>query len=257
MASAPTVPRRRRPGAELRRLRRLIALGRVGIVYPVNHGATQVTGGGGTPATETRGPRPATTLLPSGPPRPQILASRESVQLNVPIAQSRITAIAYHRVAGAETLDLRPHGRLLNAGLFRDLERRMLGTSDPGGPDYFIADGSTASVDVGAPAGTQVYAPVDGHVIGILPNMVNGEARGSFIQIQPNDNPAEIVQLSHIVERPGNEVYVGKSVTASRTLIGTVEDLSGVLELTLARYTRDAGNHVHIEVQPSTNIPIP
>ena len=44
---------------------------------------------------------------------------------------------------------------------------------------------------------------------------------------------------------------VGKPVTAAETKLGTVIDLSTVLTQELAKYTSDAGNHVHIEVRPA------
>ena len=38
---------------------------------------------------------------------------------------------------------------------------------------------------------------------------------------------------------------------AARTRLGTVIDLSRVITQELAKYTSDAGNHVHLEVGPA------
>ena len=200
------------------------------------------------------GPKQA-ALLPSGPPRPQLLATREALRLYVPVAQRRITAIAYHRIDGADTLSIEPKGRLLNAGLVEGLEQRLLGSSNPAGPAYYVTDGSTASVDVGAPAGTTVYSPVTGQIVGITPYVVNGSSHGSSIQIQPDADPGVVVVVSNVLE--SRALAVGGRVSASQSLLGTIEDMSRVLDQHLARYTQDAGNHVHLEVQPSTAIPIP
>jgi hypothetical protein len=204
-----------------------------------------------TPDADTPGPRPATALLPSGPPKPQRLATHDGVQLWVPIEASRITAILYHRVAGGRALDLQPQGRLLNAGLVKGLGRRVFDPSDAKGPEYLVS-GSPDSVDVGAVAGTQVYSPVDGQIVAIQPNIVNGALNGSFISIQPHDNPGLVIVVSHVLERPELPGSDG-----GPTPIGTVEDLSDVMEQELARFTQDVGNHVHIEAQLSTAIPIP
>ena len=46
-------------------------------------------------------------------------------------------------------------------------------------------------------------------------------------------------------------LQVGDPVTASRTPLGKVVDLSGVLDQTVAKYTADAGNHVSLSLGPS------
>ena len=99
------------------------------------------------------------------------------MNLYVPIDRARITAIVYHRVDGSDTLDLTPSGNLLNAGIVDRIERQIVGSTATG-PDYFIASGSTASVDVGAGAGTQVYSPVNGTIVGITPMILNGARVG-------------------------------------------------------------------------------
>jgi hypothetical protein len=229
------------------------------VVSAVTLGSTLRSGASPAADAVTPGPRPATALLPSGPPTPQRLATHDGVQLWVPIEQSRITAILYHRVAGGRALDLEPHGRLLNAGLVKGLGRRVWDPSDAKGPEYLVS-GSTASVDVGAVAGTQVYSPVDGQIVAIQPNIVNGTLNGSFISIQPHDNPGVVIVVSHVLERPelsvGTEVHAGAG-SGGPTLLGTVEDLSDVMDQELARFTQDVGNHVHLEAQLGTAIPIP
>src|SRR5262249_58632739 len=45
------------------------------------------------------GPAPANRLLPSGPPSPQVVALEGALRIQLPIAQSRLTAIGYHASA--------------------------------------------------------------------------------------------------------------------------------------------------------------
>ena len=52
--------------------------------------------GNGAAPVRTTAPAPATRLLPSGPPQPQVVAMWESLRLELPIAQGRVTAIGYH-----------------------------------------------------------------------------------------------------------------------------------------------------------------
>src|SRR5207244_5071162 len=106
-----------------------------------------------------------------------------------------------------------------------------------------------ASLDVGAASGTDVYAPVDGTIVGLTSYVVKGRAFGVRLDIQPTNAPSLVVSVSPV--RPDPSLTVGSSVAASRSKIGSVVDLSGVERLALARYTRDAGNHVSIVVRPS------
>ena len=60
----------------------------------------------------------------------------------------------------------------------------------------------TGSVDVGAVAGTRVYSPVDGTVVGIRSYVLDGSPHGSVLQIQPTSTPADIVTLTNIRTSP-------------------------------------------------------
>ena len=66
--------------------------------------------GWGTPAeTVSTAPAPAQRLLPTGPPQPQVVAVHNSLQLRVPVAQQRISAVGYHAVDNG-ALPLEPVG---------------------------------------------------------------------------------------------------------------------------------------------------
>jgi murein DD-endopeptidase MepM/ murein hydrolase activator NlpD len=216
-------------------------------------------GSGSTPTQVTSTPAPSQRLLPAGPPRPQVVALRGSLRLQLPIDQSRVTAIGYH-AAGGGALALDPVGRQANEGLFARIARRLFG-NDGGGLTYYKLGGEsgadTSALDVGAPPGTDVYSPVDGTIVGITPYVVNEDARryGKRIDIQPTAAPSYVVTLTHL--RPDPALTVGSTVAAARSKIGTVLDFSKVERQALARYTRDAGNHVSVEVHPAATLALP
>jgi hypothetical protein len=200
------------------------------------------------------GPAPATRLLPAGPPRPQVVAFRGSLRIQMPVAQSRVTAVGYHASSGG-ALALSPIGRQANAGLLARIARRLLGTGGTGLAYYLLggSDGPATSVlNVGAPPGTDVYAPVDGTIVGITDYVISGRKRGARIDIQPSGAASIVVSLTHL--RPDPALTVGSTVTAASSKVGTLLDLADVERQALARYTNDAGNHVAVEVHPAATL---
>jgi murein DD-endopeptidase MepM/ murein hydrolase activator NlpD len=200
---------------------------------------------------------PSKRLNPAPPPRPQAIALRGPLKLQLPIHQQRVTAIGYHAAASG-ALALEPVGSQANQGFLRRVARRVFGGGD-GGIRYYELGGeggpSTAVLNVGAPSGTDVYAPVDGTVVGLASHIVSGRKYGARIDVQPSDAPSLVVSITHLRADPALEV--GDSVAASRSKIGSVIDFSKVEQQALARYTQDAGNHVAIEVQPAPTLAIP
>src|SRR5205814_50929 len=61
------------------------------------------------------GPAPANRLLPSGPPSPQVVALEGALRIQLPIAQSRVTALGYH-ASGDGAIALQPLGSGCAAG---------------------------------------------------------------------------------------------------------------------------------------------
>jgi hypothetical protein len=208
-----------------------------------------LTAFGSSPSKPTQmRPASANRFLPAGQPRPQVAALRGSLRLQLPIAQRRISAIGYHAVGGG-ALSLEPVGRQANEGLFQRVARKLFGGTERG-LSYYMLGGETgpgtASLDVGAAPGTDVYSPVDGTIVGITPLTLRGKTFGARIDIQPTSAPALVVRVTHL--RPDPALTVGSSVAASISKIGSVIDFSQVERQALARYTQDAGNHASIEV---------
>lgn len=250
MISSRTPPRRyaRRRVDHRRRNRRraglvlVVALLAVGVLHLLTRGHKEQA----SPALATPA---AVSEAPDGPPTLESLATAgDGLQMDVPITQKRITAIVYHG-GGTQLVALTPAGHQHNADLLTRISNMLSDNSDSSGPGYYIdssgAGPETGSVDVGAMAGTSVYAPADGRVVSVQPYVISGKTYGSVIQIQPSTAPTLILTITNVKRSPG--IVVGKPVTAAETKLGSVIDLSTVLTQELAKYTSDAGNHVHIE----------
>jgi murein DD-endopeptidase MepM/ murein hydrolase activator NlpD len=263
--TVPTMPSPRAPGqarrtskaraAARRRARRIAGLIAVSIALLVTFALTAF-GSGASPPTQIR-PAPANRLLPAGQPHPQVVALHGSLRLQLPIDQSRVTAIGYH-AAGGGAIALDPVGRQANEGLFARIARKLFGGGGNGLTYYQLGGDegpATAALDVGAAVGTDVYSPVDGTVVGITPLMLRGKVYGARIDIQPTNEPALIVRLTHL--RPDPALTVGSSVAASISKIGSIIDFSHVEKQALARYTQDAGNHVSTELHRPATLAIP
>ena len=242
--------------ARARRARRIAALAVVTTVVVATSLLTAF-GTGGRPLTDTTGPAPSQRLLPSGPPRPQIVAVRETLRIQLPIDQARVTAIGYH-ASGAGVLALEPLGTQANAGILRRLRDRLFG-EDVSALRYYLLEGGvgakTGGMDVGAPPGTDVYAPVDGTVIAISDRILDGKRAGVRIDVQPAGNPSLVVSLTNLTPDPA--LTVGSTVAAARTKIGRVIDLTKVERAALARFTQDEGQHVHLEVRTAASLGSP
>lgn len=206
-------------------------------------------GSGRPSAVQSVGPAPANRLLPAGPPAPQVVALEGSLRIQLPVAQSRLTALGYH-AAGDGALPLRALGSQANPGTITRLARRVFGGGRAALRWFQLAGGegaATAALDVGALPGVDVYSPVDGIVIGLVPYIVNGKRFGSEIDIQPTGAPSRVVAVTHV--KPDPSLTVGSSVASGTSKLGIVLDFSRVEQQALAKYTQDAGNHVEIAVR--------
>jgi len=213
-------------------------------------------GSGGGTVVGAGMPASASRLLPAGPPKPLVIAVQGALRIQLPINERKVTAIGYHG-ADPEALALDPLGRQANEGLFSRLFHRIFGGGGGGIAYYQLGGGegpSTGSLNVGAAPGTEVYAPVDGTVVGLRAYILDGTTYGSVIDVQPTGQPSVVVSTSHLKADPA--LTVGSPLTAGTSKIGTVLDFSGVERLALARYTQDAGNQVAITVHPAASVPL-
>jgi hypothetical protein len=244
--------RHRRDDAERRRLAVAIAIAIVAIVTLL----VTAFGGGDHPTTSIAAPASAARLLPAGPPSLQAVARLGTLTLDLPVNQSRITAIGYF-AASDGALGLTPIGTQANQGLLGRLVHTIFGGGS-GSPHWYLLPGgdgpSTSALDVGAPPGTDVYSPVNGTIVGIEKVVLDGRVHGQRIDIQPATTPSFVVSVSDLEADPA--LTVGASVSQGSSKLGGLLDLSKVEMQTLSRYTNDAGNHVLIEVHAAATVAI-
>ncbi len=241
----------------IRFLRLAVAIVSIGLVATV--AALVVDRWTGT--TETAAPvlaEPSSRLLPGGPPEPQVVALLENLRLFLPIAPERITAIGF-RASGETALPLDPVGTRANAGLLERVKDKIFGGEASEGLRYYLIGGGvgaqTGGLDIGAPAGTNVYAPVDGTVLAVNDVIVSGEHFGHRIDLSPTTGPGLVAIVTNLDVDPN--LTVGAPVVASETRLGQVLDLSEVEQASLARFTQDRGQHVHLEVHPAADLALP
>ncbi len=210
---------------------------------------------GGSASTQ-RAPVPASAvrLMPAGPPTPEIVARLGALHLQLPVSQSRVTAIGYQ--GGSDgSLSLSPLGTQANQGALKRLLHSIVGGSSTKPRWYQLGGGQgpgSSAVDVGAPAGTDVYSPVDGSVLAIENVVIDGRTYGSRIDIQPAGAPSLVVSVTHVRADPA--LKIGSSVSSGGTKLGSIVDFTHAEHQELARFTNDSGNHVAVEVHPSASL---
>lgn len=243
----------RRSAHRLRRFAGLTAVAAVGLVTLL----VTAFGPNGAQTVARTGPAPADRLLPAGQPEPLVVATQGALRIQLPIELNRVTALGYYG-GGEGALALDPLGRRGNQGLIGRLVDRVFGGGESSLVWYQLRGGTgaaTSALAVGAAPGTDVYAPVDGTIAGINDFVLNGARRGVRIDIRPLAAPALIVSITRL--RPDPALTVGSSVAAGSNRLGTVLDLSRLEHQALARYTRDAGNHVTLQVFPAAVLTLP
>jgi hypothetical protein len=237
----------RRQARSARRARRLALLVLLAAVFVVALGLTAFSRN--SVRTGAIIPRQVLAAAPqTRPPAPEIVALRGPVRLQLPITQGRLTAIGYHSARDG-ALSLTPIGHQANEGLVERIVHGIFGGGGGAPRWYQLGGGGTSAIDVGAPVGSDVYAPVDGTVVAIKPFVVEGRRYGSEIDIQPQTAPSLMVAVTQLVADPA--LTVGTAVVSGATKLGRVADLAVVERQALARYTNDAGNHVTLEVRPA------
>jgi murein DD-endopeptidase MepM/ murein hydrolase activator NlpD len=191
-----------------------------------------VTGGADDAAGPLASPVPE---LGSGARPPELVIARaDGVEVHIPVDPGRVTAAAFHPIND-------PSGAALSAAGGFDIQQA--GRDGRAGPD-------TAALDVGAPAGTEVFAPVDGTVASVAEYKVLGRIEGYEVTIAPTVAASGLVlRLTHLDPPAGGEMLsVGTPVRAGVTPLGRVRDFSAVAEQELSEFTSDSGNHVHMEL---------
>ena len=177
-----------------------------------------------------------------------VLAEVAGIYISSPVRPENLTGLGYHP-EGESLVQMSPRGRNLSGN---SISRLFTADSTPEKIQYHLMDPAgrpgprTGALDVGAEAGTTVYAPVTGTVVAIRPDPVLQEG-GKVVEIKPADNPNIRVNVSFVQEMNG-ELGPKSPVTAGITELGKVADSRKVLSPQLASYTSGTGNHVTISV---------
>jgi hypothetical protein len=175
-----------------------------------------------------------------------VLAEAAKVGISTPIRPASLSGLGYHP-EGESLAAMEPRGKNLSANAFMGLLSRGETQEEI---HYYVMDAAgregpqTGALDVGAPTGTTVYAPVTGTVTAIRPDPMVENA--NVVEIKPDANPNVRVNVS-LVQSDGN-AGVNDHVTAGITELGTVADSAQVLDPQLSSYTSDPGNHVTVSV---------
>ena len=171
----------------------------------------------------------------SGAKPPEVVIARgEGVEVHLPVDSQRVTAAMFHPVNDTAGVALQATG---------SLEIHQADRGDRAGPE-------TAGLDVGAPAGTTVYSPVDGVIVSVSDFVISGRIEGYEVVMAPSVAASGLVlRLTHLdepvnAERPS----VGTPVRAGTTPLGRVRDFSPVARQEISELTSDGGNHLHMEL---------
>ncbi len=181
-------------------------------------------------------------------PPDRVIARAGLVELHLPIDRQRVALTLFRPVDDVDAVALTADGTWKHSTAPSD------GRAGP----------HTAGLDIAAPAGAIVYAPVDGTITSVVPYTVAGVEAGYQVDITPDVQSDVIVRVRHIEGIPEDrragpackvggleKPNVGEPVTAGITCIGQVRDATNLLQVArpeIAKYVSGSGNHMHMEV---------
>lgn len=193
-----------------------------------------------------------------------LLAQYGSLLIHSPIFPGDLTEIEFHQASYDTALPMAPLVAIVDA----DEVAEKHGTNhipfeeQPFGDKPLIAEAVSTwrlysdgdemtSVDVGAKAGTVVYAPVTGVVVKVKVYSLYGILDDYEVHIQSPDHPELDIVVLHIDMLT---VKVGDKVYGGSTRIAVVRDLGEEIDSNLMNFTMppDPGNHCHVQVNDAT-----
>ena len=166
-------------------------------------------------------------------PQRVVMARSGRLEVVLPVSEKQVTAVYFRAAGDPGGIAMTPASSLPHAVT----------------QEESTSGAALAAVDVGAPAGSVVYSPVDGVVTAVSPYRVLGSPEGLSMVITPSGMPDVAVNVTHVEPGPDGAVPRVGSV------LGRVRDMSRVETPAIARYTNDAGNHVTVELLRQTTGP--
>ncbi len=194
--------------------------------------------------------------VPERDPTP-FFASYRSLQLCIPIDPGAVTAVAFHQAAGEHALAMTSLVPDADMDLANELHATPVLET---GEDYPSTTwmGSclrlwrsnrggepNTAADIGADAGTAVWAPVTGTVVAVRPYVLYGAYDDYEIHIRPDAWPDIDLVLIHVDDV---SVEPGDRVLAGATRIAAVRLMSDKIDMQLGEYTANGGDHVHLQL---------
>jgi hypothetical protein len=193
-----------------------------------------------------------------------LIASYDDLAIHSPISANHITEIEFHQASYDTALQLTPFVTIVDAQEVADKHgtNHVSVDDQPVGDEPLIAEAVStwrldsvgpemSSVDVGALAGTDVYAPVSGTVVKIKTYSLYGLIDDYEIHIQSPEHPELDIVMLHIEDL---SVEVGDRVYGGGTRIAAVRNIGDVIDNNLSNFTAsgDPGNHCHVQVNDAT-----
>jgi len=190
-------------------------------------------------------------------PATPYFARYRNVLLRLPVALSDLTEIGFHQASYGYALPLKtplPDADMKAAKkeqtTHRDLgaqstsaEATLTGSvlrmwrNRPGKPN--------TAVDVGADPSTPVLAPTDGTVLLVKRYKLYGRYSDVQVHIRPDADENVDVVVIHLKEPI---VKAGDRVMSGITPLGAVRKFSDKMNLQLEHYTKESGDHVHLQL---------
>jgi hypothetical protein len=193
-----------------------------------------------------------------------LIATRDSLKIHSPISANHITEIEFHQASYDTALQLTPLLTVVDAQKVADQHgtTHIPADQQPTGDVPLIGEtistwrldsvgDEMTSVDVGALAGTDVYAPVTGTVVKIKSYSLYGLLDDFEIHIQSRDHPGLDVVMLHVEDLSIKE---GDQVIGGATRIAKIRAIGAVIDNNLANFTApgDPGDHCHVQVNDAT-----
>ena len=186
------------------------------------------------------------------------IAAYGSVKVHSPIAQKDLTGVLFHQASFNTALVMTTE--LPDADLEKvSIDHPVRVNHEQTEGDWVDADAlhlyrqqdatdMDTSIDVGAKAGTTIYAPVTGTVVLVQSYDLYGYVPDMKIHIQPKGHPELDVVMLHQYDV---RVKAGDKVEGGVTPVSSVRDIAKDLtDVQLGFYTAadDPGNHSHVEI---------
>ncbi|MGB4593421.1 MAG: hypothetical protein WBI63_06565 [Coriobacteriia bacterium] len=210
------------------------------------------------------------TAVPSSTPAPGLqrdatpmLANYRSLYLRLPIDPSKITQVAFHQASGDKAFHMTalvPDADMVQAAKLKHapLSTAASGSAETSSGASSIWNGTVlrlwrsnrrgtpdTAIDVGTEPGTDVYSPVTGTVLQVRPYKLYNKHADYEIHIKPDGWADVDVVLIHVDDV---SVVAGDRVLGGITRIACVRKMSDRVDLQLGGYTRNGGDHVHVQL---------